>query len=131
MIVSPMPRIMQLTLTSSSAFGDGNHPTTQGMMRMLHEFAQEHDGDVRRILDMGCGSGILCILAAQLLPEAKILAADIVAADGATGTILDDALTIACGEGAIRPTLIQRAGKPAMPTEELLRGKPIPAGTQL
>ncbi len=47
------------------------------------------------------------------------------------GLILDEALTIACGEGAIRPMLIQRAGKPAMPTEELLRGKPIPAGTQL
>ena len=47
------------------------------------------------------------------------------------GTVLDDQLTIACATGAIRPTLIQRAGKPAMPTADLLRGKAIPAGTRL
>jgi methionyl-tRNA formyltransferase len=47
------------------------------------------------------------------------------------GDVLDNELTIACGADAIRPTLIQRAGKPAMPTAELLRGRPIPAGTVL
>ncbi len=44
---------------------------------------------------------------------------------------LDDRLTIACGSGAVRPTRIQRAGKPAMETEALLRGRVIPAGTRL
>ena len=47
------------------------------------------------------------------------------------GTTLDDALTIACADGAIRPTTIQRAGKPAMAVADLLRGRPIPAGTRL
>ena len=47
------------------------------------------------------------------------------------GDVLDDGLTIACGTDAIRPTLIQRAGKPAMPTADLLRGKPIAQGTML
>ncbi len=47
------------------------------------------------------------------------------------GKVLDNELTIACASGAIRPTLIQRAGKPAMPTADLLRGKPIPPGTVL
>ena len=47
------------------------------------------------------------------------------------GEVLDDILTIACGANAIRPTLIQRAGKPAMPTADLLRGKPIAPGTIL
>lgn len=47
------------------------------------------------------------------------------------GVVLDNLLTIACATDAIRPTLIQRAGKPAMPTADLLRGKPIPAGTIL
>lgn len=62
----------------------------------------------------------------------RILAA-IPSADssGEAGTVLDDQLSIACGSGAIRPTLIQRAGKPAMPTADLLRGKAIPAGTIL
>jgi len=61
----------------------------------------------------------------------RVLAAEIVAADGAAGAIMDDHLTIGCSIDAIRPTLIQRAGKPAMPTGDLLRGKAIPAGTVL
>ena len=46
-------------------------------------------------------------------------------------TVLDDKLTIATGEGAIRPLTVQRAGKPAMDTAALLRGKSIAAGTVL
>lgn len=61
----------------------------------------------------------------------RVLAADIVAGTDEAGTIADDHLTIACGVGAVRPTLIQRAGKPAMPTADLLRGKALPAGTIL
>ena len=61
----------------------------------------------------------------------RVLKADIATAGGAAGLVLDNQLTIACAIGAIRPTLIQRAGKPAMPTADLLRGKPIPAGTIL
>ena len=47
------------------------------------------------------------------------------------GPILDDALTIACATGAIRPTLVQRAGRGVMTADELLRGLPIPVGTHL
>ena len=47
------------------------------------------------------------------------------------GTVLDDHLTIACVDGAIRPTLVQRAGRAAMTPRELLRGFPIPPGTLL
>lgn len=61
----------------------------------------------------------------------KVLATELVAATGEPGTTLDEALTIACAEGAIRPSLIQRAGKPAMASADLLRGLPIPAGTRL
>lgn len=68
----------------------------------------EHAGDRYRVL------------AAQLLPEG-----------GQAGTVLDDGLLIACGTGALRPTLIQRSGKPVMSAAELLRGKPIPAGSIL
>jgi methionyl-tRNA formyltransferase len=61
----------------------------------------------------------------------KLLAAQIEPVDGPAGLVLDDALLIDCGSGAIRPTLVQRAGKGAMAPPELLRGFPIPAGTQL
>ncbi len=47
------------------------------------------------------------------------------------GVVLDEFLTIACADGAIRPTLLQRAGRGVMTASELLRGFPIPAGTQL
>ena len=51
--------------------------------------------------------------------------------DGKAGSVLDDELLIRCGEGALRPTLLQRAGRAPMSNEELLRGFPIPVGTIL
>ncbi len=51
---------------------------------------------------------------------------------GATpGTVLDDRLTVACGAGVLRPTLLQRPGKAAMGSAELLRGYAIAPGTRL
>ncbi|KQM41475.1 methionyl-tRNA formyltransferase [Sphingomonas sp. Leaf10] len=61
----------------------------------------------------------------------RVLAAEIVDGSGAQGTVVDDALTIACAEGALRPTLVQRAGRGAMTPAELLRGFAIPEGTRL
>ncbi len=61
----------------------------------------------------------------------RVLAVEIVEGAGALGVTLDDALTIGCGSGAIRPALIQRAGRPAMDVASLLRGRAIPAGTVL
>ena len=50
---------------------------------------------------------------------------------GAPGTVLDDQLTIACGEGAIRLVEVQRAGKQPMKAGEFLRGAKIVPGTRL
>jgi methionyl-tRNA formyltransferase len=50
---------------------------------------------------------------------------------GAPGAVLDDKLTIACGEGAVRLVEVQRAGKHAMAAEEFLRGTPVKSGTRL
>ncbi|MFM5930462.1 MAG: methionyl-tRNA formyltransferase [Novosphingobium sp.] len=61
----------------------------------------------------------------------RVIEAEVVNRAGAPGTTLDDELTIACAFGALRPTLIQRAGRPAMPTADLLRGRPVPAGTRI
>ena len=62
----------------------------------------------------------------------RILAATTELSNGTRpGTVVDDYLGIACNPGIIRPTLIQRAGKAAMPTADLLRGYAIPAGTRL
>jgi methionyl-tRNA formyltransferase len=61
----------------------------------------------------------------------KILTAEVTQGTGQPGKVIDDHLTIACGSGAIRPTRLQRAGKPVMASADLLRGKPVPAGTIL
>ena len=61
----------------------------------------------------------------------RVLAAQVLAQEGAIGVTLDHTLTIGCGHGAIRPTLIQRAGRPVMETVALLRGKAIAEGTRL
>lgn len=65
----------------------------------------------------------------------KLLLAEV--ADGSDsrssspGKVLDDALTIDCGEGALSPLKLQRAGKPAMERAEFLRGRAVAAGTIL
>jgi methionyl-tRNA formyltransferase len=64
----------------------------------------------------------------------KLLAAERLADGGGApaGQVLDDRLTVACGDGgAIRALRLQRPGKAPMPAEELLRGHAIPEGTRL
>lgn len=50
---------------------------------------------------------------------------------GPPGTVLDDTLTIACGDGAVRLLTVQRAGRQPMAAEEFLRGTRLGAGTIL
>jgi methionyl-tRNA formyltransferase len=50
---------------------------------------------------------------------------------GPPGGVLDDHLTIACGNGAVRVLELQRAGKQPMKADEFLRGTAIRAGIVL
>jgi len=52
-------------------------------------------------------------------------------ASASAGQVLDDRLTVACGEGAVRILQLQRAGRQAMTAEDFLRGTPVAAGTRL
>jgi methionyl-tRNA formyltransferase len=61
----------------------------------------------------------------------KVLEADVVPGSGPPGTVADDHLKIACGERAIRPTAVQRAGRSRMHPDELLRGFAIPKDSAL
>ena len=61
----------------------------------------------------------------------KILRATITEGAGAPGQILDDALTIACGNGALRLLDLQRAGAKALPVDLFLRGVSLPAGQRI
>ena len=61
----------------------------------------------------------------------KVLSAAVMELSGAPGEVLDGQLTIACGDGAIRPLAVQRAGRGIMTSNELLRGFSIDIGTRL
>jgi methionyl-tRNA formyltransferase len=61
----------------------------------------------------------------------KVLRSTRASGSGTAGTVLDDQLTIACGEGAVRLLELQRAGRQAMQAEEFLRGTAIKKGTRV
>jgi len=61
----------------------------------------------------------------------KVLAAEVEPGEGAPGTVLDDALLVACGAGALRLLRVQRAGRGAMEAGDYLRGRPVTRGTGL
>jgi methionyl-tRNA formyltransferase len=61
----------------------------------------------------------------------KVLGAEAVPGEGDPGVILGPDFTVACGSGAVRPTLVQRAGRSALKTSEFLRGFKLPVGTRL
>jgi methionyl-tRNA formyltransferase len=61
----------------------------------------------------------------------RVLAARAEPGRGEPGTALDDALLVACGEGALRALVVQRAGRAAMDAADFLRGRAVPAGTRL
>ncbi|MCZ8182627.1 MAG: methionyl-tRNA formyltransferase [Beijerinckiaceae bacterium] len=58
----------------------------------------------------------------------KIGRARPVAGKGEAGTVLDDALTFACGEGAVQLLEVQPAGKGMMSATEFLRGAAVKPG---
>lgn len=61
----------------------------------------------------------------------KVLNSERTSATGEPGTVLDDSLTIACAEGAVRLTRLQRAGGKALGAADFLRGTPVAAGTRV
>ncbi len=61
----------------------------------------------------------------------KLLAAEPAPGAGAPGEALDNALTVACGEGALRALRVQRPGRKPMDARAALRGRPVPAGARL
>lgn len=72
--------------------------------------------------------GAWCEMADQ---RVKLLDARPSEGQGAPGTVLDERLTVACGEGAVRLLRLQRAGRGAQDAGDFLRGLAVPPGTRL
>lgn len=64
----------------------------------------------------------------QSLERIRILRAEVVVGEGVPGTILDNKMTIACGDGAIRVLEGQRAGRIVLPGHELMRRESLSPG---
>ena len=73
--------------------------------------------------DLGHGVERIKVLRSRLAPDTGAM--------GAPGRTIDDALGVACGEGAVRLVEIQRAGQRRMEAGAVLLGMPVPAGTTL
>lgn len=63
-----------LLIDAGEAFGTAHHATTQGCLMALDELSRR--GRFERVLDLGCGSGVLAIAASRVLPDARIEASD-------------------------------------------------------
>jgi methionyl-tRNA formyltransferase len=61
----------------------------------------------------------------------KVLAVEAATGSGVPGTLLDERLTVATGDGALRIMRLQAQGRPAMSAEAFLNGRKIPSGTVL
>jgi ribosomal protein L11 methyltransferase len=66
---------LELVLDPGRAFGTGQHETTRLCLDVLVALADAGLAPAR-VLDLGCGSGILALAAARLFPAAAVLAAD-------------------------------------------------------
>jgi methionyl-tRNA formyltransferase len=86
---------------------------------------------LRHIHGLSPFPGAWCEISGEAEPvRLKILRCEPAKGAGAPGALLDDQLTVACGEGAIRIVELQRAGKAPMKATEFLRGTPLRAGAR-
>jgi ribosomal protein L11 methyltransferase len=96
-------------IEAAAAFGTGEHPTTKACLLAFDKLLEAKQP--RTILDMGCGSGILAIAAAKILPEADILGVDIdpnsvrVAAGHARDNSVDEAIRFEQSDGFSLPLI--------------------------
>ncbi len=91
--------------------------------------AAQVDGHIRGLSPF---PGAWCEVTIGGKPERlKLLRSVLVEGSGAPGALLDDRLTVACGEGAVRLLEVQRAGGKPLAATEFLRGAKLSPGDRL
>jgi ribosomal protein L11 methyltransferase len=108
----PPAGTVAIRLDAGQAFGSGEHESTRGCLLALDRLARRRR--LRRVLDLGCGAGILAIAAAKCWP-ARVLAADndpiavAVAAENAANNGVAARVRCLLSDGYVSPAL-RRAG---------------------
>jgi ribosomal protein L11 methyltransferase len=102
-----------ILIEAGEAFGTAHHATTYGCLLAIDRVAGRRT--FHRILDLGCGSGILAIAAARAWPKAAIAGIDIdaqsivVARDNAKTNRVGSRIDFVCGDGVGDPAIRSRA----------------------
>jgi ribosomal protein L11 methyltransferase len=98
-----------ILIDAGEAFGTAHHATTLGCLRAIDRLTRRRT--FARVLDLGCGSGILAIAAARALPRAQVLATDndpvavAVAVENAKANGVESRIAFACASGLAHPWL--------------------------
>lgn len=98
-----------ILIDAGEAFGTAHHATTLGCLLALDRLTRRRT--FARVLDLGCGSGVLAIAAARTLPRAEVLATDCdpvavaVAAANAKANGVAGRIAFACANGLAHPWL--------------------------
>lgn len=97
------PGVRDIVIDPGQAFGTGHHATTQGCIQALYELRRIRP-NIRRIVDIGTGSGILAFAAQHFWPGAEIVASDIdpAAIAKAREYALGNGFRLGIGRGNIR-----------------------------
>jgi methionyl-tRNA formyltransferase len=96
------------------------------------DFAKPARAVLRHIHGLSPFPGAWCELPIDGAPaRIKVLRCALAEGRGTPGEVIGDDLTIACADGAIRVSQMQRAGKQPMTAEEFLRGTPIAKGVRV
>lgn len=98
-----------ILIDAGEAFGTAHHVTTLGCLQAIDRLTRRRT--FVRVLDLGCGSGILAIAAARALPRAQVLATDndpiavSVAVENAKANGVESRIAFACASGLAHPWL--------------------------
>lgn len=71
---SPEPARISIRIDPGMAFGTGTHPTTQLCLELLEMVFDDSSkaGNIKTVIDVGCGSGILSVAALKLGAETAL-----------------------------------------------------------
>lgn len=102
-----------ILIEAGEAFGTAHHATTYGCLIAIDQLGATRRA--RRILDLGCGSGVLAIAAARTWPHAAVHGVDIdlqsviVARENAAVNKAGSRIRFVCGPGVSAPTIRKAA----------------------